>query len=95
MRQFGRALDGEPRQRLVGPALRDALEIVEKFLRLVDAAHMLDAAGLRHAHIAGVAGIAAAIELWRRLQHDDAAASPGRLIAAQSAALPPPATTTS
>ena len=71
-------------------------EIVEKFLRLVDAAHMLDAAGLRDAHVAGVAGIAAAIELGRRFKHDDAAARPrAAVIAAQSAALPPPATTTS
>ncbi len=61
----------------VSPA-GDAIEIVEEFGLLVGPGHGRRGAVVGAAQVAGVAGIAAAVELGRALDHDDAGAAARR-----------------
>ena len=76
--QLGRARDRHVGQQLVGLAAGDAVEIVEEFGLVVRPGHGRRRAIMDEAQIAGVAGVAAAVEFGRRLNDDGAATFPRR-----------------
>src|SRR5665213_1562394 len=73
-KQLGGVRDREFCQHLVGLPAGDAVKLVEEFLFGVRAGHGRRGAVMGAAQIAGVAGIATAVEFRRAFDHDDAAA---------------------
>ena len=70
--------DHVARQLLVGLAAGDAKQVVPEFLFGIGPGEDLGRRVMGAAHVAGVAGVAAAIEFRRALQHQHRSAGPPR-----------------
>ena len=73
-----RLVDHEAGERLVGVAAGHAQEVVAEFLLGIGPGQILGRRIMGAAHIAGVAGVAAAIEFRRNFQHQHRGAGPPR-----------------